>query len=825
MKRIAFLLMMIGAGLLVSQPGPREQVGPLPGGGFLVPTGWRVLPAGTQIPVDTFPMASTLSRDGKHLVVLNGGYQPPSLSVIDLAAGRETSRTPVPDGWLGLALSPKGDRLYVGGGSHASVFEFTFANGALQPARVFPVVPEGKRTKDDFIGDVALSPDGRLIYASDLYRDSVVVINPQSGMLIERIRTGRRPYRIVFHPDGRSFFVTSWTDGTLGHYDAGTGERLGVERIGAHATDMIWVDGKQDLTEGQAPVVARLFITASNTNNAYSIGVTESKALRRLESINLALTPRQPLGMTPSAVSLGPDGKTLYVVCSDANAVAVADISEERSRVRGFIPSGWYPTAVRALPDGRVAILNGRGLRSFPNPNGPNPQVRPAPTHQGLRSDEYVGRLQTGSVSIVPALTEASLFEYTDTVFANAPYRDQLLDDAGIGLDNPVPTRPGDPSPIEHVLYVVKENRTYDQVLGAMKQGNGDPNLVLFGEDVTPNQHKLAREFVLFDNFYVTADVSADGHNWSTAAIASDYVQRLWPNSYGGRRRFYDYEGTEPTAAPPAGYLWTNAAAAGVSMRNYGYWVNNRPPSEVRDGVQIASVRDPVLNRVTNRAYRGYDLDYPDVERAKVLLKDLEEFERTGTMPRLILIRLGNDHTHGTTPGKLTPKALVADNDHAVGMIVEGISKSRFWPKTAVFILEDDAQNGADHVDSHRSIAFVASPYARRRAVDSSFYTTTSMLRTMELILGLQPMTHFDASARPMAAAFQAKPDLTPFTAEAPRVSVTELNPQQSATSARSLAMDFSEEDRIDDDELNEILWRAIRGGDPPPPVRSFFAR
>jgi hypothetical protein len=370
----------------------------------------------------------------------------------------------------------------------------------------------------------------------------------------------------------------------------------------------------------------------------------------------------------------------------------------------------------------------------------------------------------------------------------------------------------------------VKENRTYDQVFGALKPGNGDPNLTLFGEDVTPNHHKLAREFVLLDNFYVNSDVSADGHNWSTAAIAPDYVQKMWPNSYGGRRRLYDYEGTEPTALPPSGYLWTHAAAAGVTMRNYGYFVNNQTPPR-GDGVQVASVRDAILSRVTNFRYRGFDLDYLDIDRAKVFLEDLAEFEKTGQMPRLLLVRLGNDHTSGTTPGKYAPRAAVADNDYALGMIVEGVSKSRFWPATAIFVLEDDAQNGPDHVDSHRSPAFVISPYARRRVVDSTMYNTTSMLRTMELILGLWPMTHFDAGARPMAPAFQAKADPTPYTAEKPRVSLDERNPALSATSARSQALDFSREDAIDDDELNDILWRALRSDPPPPPVRSYFSR
>jgi hypothetical protein len=378
--------------------------------------------------------------------------------------------------------------------------------------------------------------------------------------------------------------------------------------------------------------------------------------------------------------------------------------------------------------------------------------------------------------------------------------------------------------PIEHVIYIVKENRSYDQVLGDMKEGNGDASLVLFGEKITPNHHKLARQFALLDNFYVNSDVSADGHSWSTAAIATDYIQKLWPNSYGGRRDNYDYEEQEPTVAPPAGYIWSSAAGAGISMRNYGYMAQNRA-HPAPDGTQIAMVRDPVLNHVTNRFYRDFDLDYPDVERVKVFLADLAEFEKSGTMPRLITMRLGNDHTQGTQGGKLTPFSMVADNDYALGTLVESVSKTRFWSSTAIFVLEDDAQNGPDHVDSHRSPAFVISPYVKHGVVDSSLYNTASMLRTMELILGLKPMTQFDAAARPMSAAFQATANPAPYVAERPRVPLDERNPPRSATAQRSSRLDFREEDRADADELNDILWMAVKGVHAPPPASSFFAR
>ena len=809
--RIALAIAVLSlAALLGSQSAPREQVGPLPGGGFLLNSGWRLDPVGRQVALDTLPMSTALSRDGKYLLVLNGGYKPPSVSVVETSSGRVTGSVPVADGWLGLAISPKGDMVYVGGGSRASVFEFAFANGVLTPARTFVVVPPEQRGLQDFIGDVAFSPDGRLLYAANLYRDSILVVNPQSGMVIGQFKTGRRPYRILFHPDGKSFFVTHWADGTLGQYETAGGTPMGqAVRVGAHASDMLWRDGGPDPegtpAPGEAPpYTARIFVAAANTNNVFSLGVTAAKDVSLVESINIAMTPRQPLGMTPSALGLSADGKRLFVACSDANAAAVVDISGGRSLVEGFIPTGWYPTAVRPLANGTLVVLNGRGLRSYPNAeNGPNPSKRPNPVHAGEPSPpavQFVGRMQTGTASWIEPFTAEQLNAWTARVLANSPYRDQKLDEP-----SPLPK-------IEHVIYIVKENRSYDQVLGDLKEGNGDPSLVLFGENSTPNLHKLAREFVLLDNFYVNSDVSADGHNWSTAAIAPDYVQKMWPNKYASRRIPYDFEEQDAASLPPAGYLWTNAVAAGLSLRNFGYMVNNKPDA-APGAEQITGVRDPVLAKVTNPLYRGFDLNYPDVDRTKVFLNELAQYEKTGNMPRLIVMRLGNDHTSGTAAGKIAPLSAAADNDYAVGQLVEGVSKSRFWTSTAIFILEDDAQNGPDHVDSHRSPAFVISPWVKRHAVDSSMYNTTSMLRTMEFLLGLKPMTHFDAGARPMTAAFQSQPNAAPYTAEKPRIPLDDKNPAATAgvPLGSGARMTFEEADTNDDDELNDILWRAIR--------------
>jgi YVTN family beta-propeller protein len=491
-KYVVLLATPLVAGILLSQPEPREQVGPLAGGGFLLSSGWRLEPAGKQIPLDTLPMASALTRDGKYLLVLNGGYRPPSISVIDTHSAAVIGSAPLEDGWLGLAISPSGDRVYVGGGSRAAIFEFTLTGGKLQPGRTFPVIPANQRTARDFVGDVEFAPDGHLLYAADMFHDSVVVVNPQSGIVIARYKTGRRPYRILFHPDGKSFYVTHWADGTLGQYDTASGSQMGLVRLGAHATDMVWSAGAREAQGEDDPGwAARLFVAAANTNNVYAVGVSASKELRVSEILNISMTPQQPLGMTPSALALSPDAKRLFVACSDGNVVAVADISGDRGHVEGFIPTGWYPTAVRALPSGALAVLNGKGLRSYPNPQGPNPTA-------SARSAQTVSEMQTGSASWIDSISDSQLAAWTKTAYANSPYNDAKLDQP-----DPLPA-------IEHVIYIVKENRTYDQVLGDMKEGNGDPSLVLFGENVTPNHHKLAREFALFDNFYVARRLSLD---------------------------------------------------------------------------------------------------------------------------------------------------------------------------------------------------------------------------------------------------------------------------------------------------------------------------
>lgn len=713
---------ILAAAALCSQPAPPQRVGPLPGGGYLLNTGWRLNPAGRQIPLGAFPMSVAVSRDGNYLLVLNAGAAVRSISVIETASGRVTDTAPVEDAWLGLTFSPRGDRVYVGGGAHAAVYEFIFSGGQLKPARTFAITPQDKN-HPSFIGDVAFSPDGRLLYAADLKQNWVLVINPQSGTVIQRFKTGRNPYRILFHPDGKSFFVTYWGLGTMAQIDTATGSNLGSVRVGAYPTDMVWRAGGPDVAEGEERPAwtARIFVAAANADNVYAFGVSPGNELSLIDNVHIGLKSQQPLGMTPSALALSPDGKRLYVACSDANAVAVIDVSGSHGYLAGFIPVGWYPTAIAVLRSGALAVANGK------SPGAP-----------------------AGSASWIDSISDDQLLEWTNTATGDSPYASGAADE------------PASLPRIDHVIYIVKDGRSYDQVLGDLKEGNSDPARAAFGETVTPNQHKLAREFALLDNFYVNGDNRAEGLHWSTAAIASDFVVKLGPSVVAPGNQLFDFENHALAATPPAGYIWTNAAAAGISIRNLGF-----PPD------------DPVLSRLNtgNTQFRGFDPDFPDAERAKAFLTDLAGWEKSGNMPRLILMRLANDATSGTTSGKITPRSAVADNDYALGVIVDAMSHSTFWGSTAILVLESSAPDGADHVDSHRSLAFVISPYVKRHTVDSTMYNTVSLLRTLEIVLGLRPMTQFDAGARPVTAVFQATPDNTVFAVEKPRIRLDERNP------------------------------------------------
>jgi hypothetical protein len=482
---------------------------------------------------------------------------------------------------------------------------------------------------------------------------------------------------------------------------------------------------------------------------------------------------------------------------------------------------------VRVLGDGQIAVANGKGQGSYPNPRGPNPSREIAYVHQGdvkVRTDQYVASLQTGTISFIAPPSDEVLGHFTDIVLANSPYRDDLIyGNIGDERQTYFASTPQHASPIQHAIYIIKENRTYDQVLGDMPKGNGDKSLTLFGEQVTPNLHKLANDYVLYDNFFENSDVSADGHNWASAAIAPDYTVKMWPSEYAHRVKVYGFEGGEPANTPPAGYLWGNALQAGLTVRDYGEWVSNlKKPDGDR---QIEKANDPSLGANVDMNFRSFDLGYSDVDRAREFVREWKAFSEKGDAPNLSIVRLGNDHTAGIKAGALTPFALNADNDYAVGFLVDAVSHSKLWASTAIFIIEDDAQNGPDHVDSHRAPAWVISPYTRRGSVDSAMYNQMSLLRTIELLLGMRPLTQFDAGATPMFRSFSQTADTEPYSVVEPKVSLTDRNASSAPGASASARMDFDDADRVDDLQLNAVLWRAIKNTEPPPPVSSRFVR
>jgi YVTN family beta-propeller protein len=819
MQRFAFLpavsLLLLGARLAVAAPPSAEKPGPVGKGVTLLPNGWRIAPAGSHLDVGDLPLAMAIHPDGKHVVITNNGWSKPSLRVVDLERRQVTQKLALDHAWLGLAWHPDGKRLYSSGAADNSIREVEWRGDRLAAGRTLTVSPP-QATKDEklinpgFMGGLAVSADGTTLYAAQVYGKAVVALDLGKGAVFARQELPAEAYTAVLAPDQRALYVSVWGAAKIAVLHPRTLAPIDEILVGEHPNAM------QFSKDGR-----RLFVACANTNAVWVVDLATRVAV---EKIAVALSPLAPPGSTPNALALSPDGQTLLVANADNNTVAVVDVTRAgESRFLGFIPTGWYPTGVAFDHDGgNVLVLSGKGLTPVANPRGPQPN--------STREDSsYIAALLNGALSIVKRPDTEELAALTWRVFSISAYNDGKREaPPGRPPGSPIPGRVGEPSPIKHVFYVIRENRTYDQVLGDLPQGNGDPNLTLFGEDVTPNAHALAREFVLFDNFYVDAEVSNDGHAYSMAAYATDAVEKLWPTLYGQRGGLYLSEGGHEIrnnygnlAAPADGYIWDFATRAGVSVRSYGEFAS----WETKGGPITATV--PGLVGKVHPSYPPYDLGIPDNQRVDVWLEEFRRFEKDGGLPKLNIVRLGNDHTAGTSPGRPTPRAFVAENDLALGRLVEAISQSRFWPESAIFVLEDDAQNGPDHVDAHRSVLLVASPWTKRGSVDSTLYTTSGVLRTMELVLGLPPMSQYDAAATPAFAAFAAKPDLAPYTARSARVPLDETNRPDAPGAQASLEMNLIEADLAPERELNEIVWKSVRGRDAvmPAPVRAAFVR
>jgi YVTN family beta-propeller protein len=805
------------------KPPARITPGPLNANGTSIQlhNGWKISPVGTRHEtMGDLLLGGVLSPDGKWLAFVNGGGADHQVHLADTSSGKVIVSLPVERAQSsgGVAFSPDGNRLYVSGANAGQVYVFEVgAAGTLAPLAplVMPqlqsVLPRkadpGKDAGRDpfrqdtpeekaYLGGLAISPDGATLYLSNLAGDSVYALDAATGAqkMGRKLGDMDRPAAVAMAPDGKTLYVALWGGAKVLVLDGATLETRATIRVGSHPNALLLSrDG------------AHLFVSCGNDDSVYSLD-TATKAVR--EKMNMRLTPRAPAGATPSALALSPDQKTLYVANSDNNDVAVVDVSVAgRSRVEGFIPTAWYPTFVVASNDGkRLFIGNGKGF--FTGPNDKERPINPV----AASGAPYILELLRGVLSTVSVPDAAQLSAYTRQVYANSPYSDALLDTpagAPKAGSSPIPSSSKAQSPIKHILYIIKENRTYDQVLGDLKNakgqriGNGDPALTLFDEQVTPNHHALAREFVALDNLYANGEVSVDGHHWSNGAYVPDSMQRTWPSSYGGKGappiRYGD--SGDPLSETPNGRIWDLCERAGLSFRTYYSGVDKRRSEEWAQAKAVKGQRDFVL--------------------ADVFLRDVAQWEKTGEMPSLMVMSLGEDHTQGTKPGAFTPKASVASNDLALGKIVEGCSRSRFWKNMAIFVIEDDAQNGPDHVDAHRTVALVASPYTRRRAVDSTFYSTCSLLKTMELVLGLPPMSQYDAAATPLYNSFTSRPDFTGYICRPARIDLNTRNLKTALGAKASLALDFSAPDQLtvrDEDTLNRVLWHSIKGADVPYP-------
>ncbi|MFI5456315.1 MAG: bifunctional YncE family protein/alkaline phosphatase family protein [Isosphaerales bacterium] len=806
----------------------REQGVVWPGmtraGRVVLPNGWSLKPAGRQSRLGDLPVQIAVHPKEPVLAILHAGYGEHEVMTVNASTGRVIGRVTVPASFSGLVWSAGGERLFAGGGFDDRIYRFDHAAGLLSKKTVFeypdrnaflaepnPQHGEGTTRYQRVPAGLALSSDGKTLYVAAAFGHSLGRFDAESGAFQGEIRleAGSYPYGLALDESRKQLYVSLWSKAKVAVVNTQTFQVAGQWTTEEHPNEMLLARGGKIL-----------FVANANRN---TVTVIDTQAGKPIATIGTAIDPGAPPGSTPNSLALSPDESMLFVANANTNDLAVVNVKDPgASAPLGFIPVGWYPTSVRLAADGKmIYVANGKGASSRANRDGPRPGFA------GGRNpiQEYIGGLFQGTLSIIPMPAPRQMAAYSQTVYECSPLRPgdpTAAQGPAPAPGHPIPFRLGDPSPIRYVVYIVKENRTYDQVLGDIREGNGEPNLCLFPEAITPNHHALARDFVLLDNFYVESEVSADGHEWSMGAYATDFVERIWPLGYRGDRRVpYPAEGAfDEVARPAGGYLWDKAAAKGISFRSFGEFIaNGRTPADPGR----ASVK--ALEGHFDPLFRSFDMDYPDAQRADRFLAELAGFEKAGDMPQLVILRLPNDHTSGTSPGKWTVTACVGDNDLALGRLVEGLSKSRFWRQMAIFVVEDDAQNGSDHVDAHRTVALAISPYIKRHSVDSTMYSTSSMLRTMELILGLEPMSQFDAAARPMFRSFTSGPDFTPYIHRPARVDLNARNTRSEPMADVSRRLNLEIEDRADDLVFNEIIWKAVKGADAvmPPPVRAAF--
>ena len=808
---LRILSVAVALGLVACQQAPPKTNSTQPNAltGQRLPTGAHLDPVAVSWPVGSMPLAMVVAPDGQQVVVLLNGWREQGVQVLDRRTGRLSQTLPQAAAFLGLAFAPDGRSLYTSGGNQDVVYRYDWADGRATLADSFTLaIKEPNRSGISYPAGIGVSGDGTRLYVAENLFDSLAVIDVASKRVVQRFATERYPYGVAVAADGR-VFVSAWGGNSIASFKPNADGSLAEDgrlRVARHPSALVLsADG------------SRLFVASGSTDR---ISVIDTRAKRVITDLNDAPPAGPREGSTPNALALGAGGTRLFVAEADNNAIGIFDLSATtsgiasatgRDSLAGRVPVEWYPSAVVAAGD-TLLVANGKGRGTSPNRDYPHPGTG---VHTTRPWTYTLGQLN-GSIIAAPLVrvSGTELAGLTTRVERANGWRD-------VKRDAPYP-------PFEHVVYIIKENRTYDQVLGDMTQGDGDTSLVFFPRTNSPNHHALADRFGLFDRFFVNAEVSPDGHNWSMAAYATDYLEKTVPSHYSNRGRTYDYEGTNrrrvpsdagayDAAEPANGYLWDLVQRKGLTFRNYGEFVV--PERAKPNAAMPAGYRGnkPFLAANTNREFPQFDLNIPDQRRADIWLREFQEYVQRGQMPSLTIVRLPNDHTAGASAGAPTPQAYMADNDLALGRIVEAISKSPFWKNTLIAVLEDDAQNGPDHVDSHRSVLFMISAYSRGGTMHR-FTNTTDVLATMEEILGLDALSQFDHYGRPLREIWSKEPDLKPYTALVPSVSLDAKNPSSGRDARESAKLDFDFEDVADEQAFNHILWRTIKGETVPYP-------
>jgi len=775
-----------------------KSAGPKSDGSAIAPVGYAVTPAGRQSTLGNLPLNSALHPDGRTLLVTNNGQGVQSLQLVDTQTNTVTQTISYasPESlYIGLAWSPDGRTAYASAAANSKIRVFAFAGGKLTegtPLALPTTSPDGTKVTL-FPAGLAVTPDGSRLIVADQLGNAVTAIDLATKST-QTIAAGHRPMWVTLSKDGRTAYVSTQGGSTVDIVDVSktTPAITGQVAVGLHPNkSVLSADG------------TTLYVANGDSDSVSEVRLASAKATRTL---SLQPYTKAPVGSNPTGLALDDAGRRLYVTNSGNNDVAVIDL--RKGAVAGLIPTAWYPSSV-TWHRGRLIVTNAKGLGAGPNngPGQPNPEV-PGPKDP----QKYTGSMIEGTLSVLEVPSRDELARYTTTVRRN--------NDPAKARQSVVPVRAGAASPIKHVIYVVKENRTYDQLLGSLGKGNGDPSTNLFGEESAPNTRELARRFTTIDNFYADAEVSANGWNWVAQANSNPYAEQMWPANYSGRKGPYPSENGNPENAaqdPKSSYLWQRFDQAGVSFANFGFYVS-------RQGNEFHA-EDPILEAKTDHGYQGFDMSCPDSSgtftpmgtkclepRVERWMRSFRSYEASGVMPTVQLIRLPSDHTSGTAAGKPTPKAMVADNDYALGRLVETVSHSEFWKDTAILVTEDDAQNGPDHVDAHRTLALAISPYTQNGRVDSTFYSTASMVRTIGLFAGTGPLTQFDDYSTPMSASFTKKPNSRQYQAITPTYPMNTVNSVTAPLAAISGRQKLGKEDQIDEKAFNEAVWKSVRG-------------